>query len=101
MPRRWPITPPGWYPRHHRHAAPHAQPQGPQYPQLRCRGAPAGNGVDEAGAYAQRLAEERNLVFVHPYDDEHIIAGQGTVALEMLEEVPDLDSLVIPIGGGG
>ncbi len=60
-----------------------------------------GNGVDEAGAYARRLAEERQLVFVHPYDDERIIAGQGTIAPEMLEEVPDLDCLVIPIGGGG
>ncbi|WP_280547490.1 threonine ammonia-lyase [Halomonas sp. 11-S5] len=60
-----------------------------------------GNGVDEAGAYARRLAEERHLVFVHPYDDERIIAGQGTIAPEMLEEVPDLDCLVIPIGGGG
>ncbi|MDZ7852044.1 MAG: threonine ammonia-lyase [Halomonas sp.] len=60
-----------------------------------------GNGVDEAGAYARRLAEERHLVFVHPYDDERIIAGQGTIAPEMLEDVPDLDCLVIPIGGGG
>jgi len=60
-----------------------------------------GNGVDEAGLHARRLAKERNLVFVHPYDDERIIAGQGTIALEMLEEVPDLDCLVIPVGGGG
>ncbi|WP_108444961.1 threonine ammonia-lyase [Halomonas denitrificans] len=60
-----------------------------------------GNGVDEAGAYAQRLAEERHLVFVHPYDDPRVIAGQGTIALEMLEAEPDLDCLVIPIGGGG
>ncbi|TLF52050.1 threonine ammonia-lyase [Halomonas urmiana] len=60
-----------------------------------------GNGVDEAGAYARRLAEERHLVFVHPYDDPRVIAGQGTIAPEMLEAVPDLDCLVIPIGGGG
>ena len=60
-----------------------------------------GNGVDEAGAYAQRLAAERHLVFVHPYDDPRVIAGQGTIAPEMLEAVPDLDCLVIPIGGGG
>ncbi|MBB3189653.1 threonine ammonia-lyase [Halomonas cerina] len=60
-----------------------------------------GNGVDEAGAYAQRLAKERDLVFVHPYDDARIIAGQGTIALEMLEDVPDLECLVVPIGGGG
>ncbi len=44
---------------------------------------------------------ERKLTLVHPYDDARIIAGQGTIALEMLEDVPDLDVLVIPIGGGG
>ncbi|WP_300272662.1 threonine ammonia-lyase [Halomonas sp.] len=60
-----------------------------------------GDGVAEAGDYAHRLAAERDLVFVHPYDDERIIAGQGTIALEMLEDAPDLDALVIPIGGGG
>ena len=60
-----------------------------------------GEGVAEAGEVACRLAAEHHLVFVHPYDDERIIAGQGTIALEMLEEVPDLDALVIPIGGGG
>lgn len=60
-----------------------------------------GEGVAEAGEVAWRLAAEHQLVFVHPYDDERIIAGQGTIALEMLEEVPDLDALVIPIGGGG
>lgn len=60
-----------------------------------------GEGVAEAGEVAWRLAAEHQLVFVHPYDDERIIAGQGTIALEILEEVPDLDALVIPIGGGG
>jgi len=60
-----------------------------------------GAGVAEAGEVAHRLAAERDLVFVHPYDDERIIAGQGTIALEMLEDAPDLDVLVIPIGGGG
>ena len=47
------------------------------------------------------LVVERKLIQVHPYDDPRIIAGQGTIALEMLEDEPDLDSLVIPIGGGG
>lgn len=61
----------------------------------------AGEGVAEAGEVAHRLAEEHDLVFVHPYDDERIIAGQGTIALEMLEDMPDLECLVIPIGGGG
>ncbi len=60
-----------------------------------------GHSLDESGRYAQTLAESENLVFIHPYDDGQIIAGQGTVALEMLEANPDLDVLVIPIGGGG
>jgi threonine dehydratase len=60
-----------------------------------------GEGVSEAHARAQAIARQRGLTFVHPYDDERIIAGQGTIALEMLEEVPELDVLVVPIGGGG
>jgi threonine dehydratase len=60
-----------------------------------------GDGVSEAQARAEAIAQERGFSFVHPYDDERIIAGQGTIALEMLEEVPDLDVLVVPIGGGG
>src|SRR3984885_7817845 len=60
-----------------------------------------GETLTQAQARAETIAAERNLVWVHPYDDPHIIAGQGTIALEMLEEVPDLDMLVIPIGGGG
>src|ERR1700723_1255551 len=60
-----------------------------------------GETLAEAQARAETIAAERNLVWVHPYDDPHIIAGQGTIALEMLEDAPDLDTLVIPIGGGG
>jgi len=60
-----------------------------------------GETLKEAQARAETIAAERDLVWVHPYDDALIIAGQGTIALEMLEEVPDLDVLVIPIGGGG
>jgi threonine dehydratase len=60
-----------------------------------------GDGVSEAQARAEAIAGERGLIFVHPYDDERIMAGQGTIALEMLEQVPDLDVLVVPIGGGG
>jgi threonine dehydratase len=60
-----------------------------------------GDGVDEAGEFARTLARERGLELVHPYDDEHIIAGQGTVALEMLAAHPDLEVLVVPVGGGG
>ncbi len=60
-----------------------------------------GDTLAESAAIAQRLRAERDLVFVHPYDDEAIIAGQGTLALEMLEAAPELDTLVIPVGGGG
>ena len=60
-----------------------------------------GEGYDEASAVAARLREERDLVFVHPFNDLDVMAGQGTVALEMLEDVPDLEVLPIPIGGGG
>lgn len=60
-----------------------------------------GESVAESAVHARELAEAQNLVFVHPYDDEQIIAGQGTTAREMLEDVPHLDTLVIPIGGGG
>jgi threonine dehydratase len=60
-----------------------------------------GETVSEAQARAEEIAAARNLVWVHPYDDPRIVAGQGTIALEMLEEVPDLDVLVVPIGGGG
>ena len=56
---------------------------------------------DDAHAKACELALEEGYVFVHPFDDPQVIAGQGTVALEMLEAVPDLDMLVIPVGGGG
>ena len=61
----------------------------------------SGETLLEAQLQAEALATKRNLVWVHPYDDSHIIAGQGTIALEMLEEVPDLDVLIVPIGGGG
>ena len=60
-----------------------------------------GETVAHAQVRAEAIARERDLVWVHPYDDAHIIAGQGTIALEMLEDVPELEVLVIPIGGGG
>ncbi len=60
-----------------------------------------GENFDEAKAHAFQLADERSLVFVHPYDDEKVIAGQGTIALEMLAAQPQLDTLAIAIGGGG
>ena len=60
-----------------------------------------GNSLSQAFARAQALAAAENLVFIHPYDDPLVIAGQGTVALEFLRQVPALDVLVVPIGGGG
>ncbi len=60
-----------------------------------------GETVAEAQLRAETIARERGLTFVHPYDDPLVIAGQGTIALEMLEDAPDLDALVVPIGGGG
>ncbi len=60
-----------------------------------------GDSIADAQVRAEAMARERGLIWVHPYDDARVIAGQGTIALEMLEEMPDLDVLVIPIGGGG
>ena len=56
---------------------------------------------DEANALAQRLAAEQGLTFIHPFDDLQLIAGQGTVGLEIAEDLPDVDAVVVPIGGGG
>ena len=61
----------------------------------------AGGNYDEAYAYATEYAQKNALVFIHPFEDEVVMAGQGTIALEMLEEVPDLDIIVVPMGGGG
>ncbi|MDB5683257.1 MAG: threonine dehydratase [Sphingomonas bacterium] len=61
----------------------------------------SGERFDDAYEHALEIAVERGLTFVHPFDDPVIIAGQGTVALEMLEDAPSIDTLVIPIGGGG
>lgn len=59
------------------------------------------DSFDDAAAYAKKLSEEEGYTFIAPFDDEKIIAGQGTVALEILEEVKDIDIIVVPIGGGG
>jgi threonine dehydratase len=60
-----------------------------------------GENLFEAGRHARELAARDDLVFVHPYEDPLIIAGQGTVGLEMLAAVPDLELIVVPVGGGG
>ncbi len=60
-----------------------------------------GGSYDEAWSYAERLAEEEGRILVHPFDDPAVIAGQGTLGLELLEQVPDLDAVVVGVGGGG
>jgi threonine dehydratase len=60
-----------------------------------------GETLADAASHARSRAAADQLVFVHPYEDERVIAGQGTLGVEMLEAVPDLDALVVPIGGGG
>ena len=60
-----------------------------------------GENFDEAKAHALRVMAQRRLTLAHPYDDEKIIAGQGTIALEMLAAQPDLDVMMVPVGGGG
>src|SRR5580700_5823145 len=60
-----------------------------------------GDSYDAANEIALTLRDERGLVFVHPFDDEDVMAGQGCIALEMLEDAPDLEVLPVPIGGGG
>jgi threonine dehydratase len=60
-----------------------------------------GDSLEEASDHANGLAREEGLTFIHPYDDDLVIAGQGTVGLEMLDSVPDLEMVVVPVGGGG
>src|ERR1700751_1506126 len=60
-----------------------------------------GDGYDEAYEEARRLAEQEHLTFVHPFDDVAVIAGQGRIGIEILEQVPDVEAVVVPIGGGG
>ncbi|HET8732660.1 MAG TPA: threonine ammonia-lyase [Anaeromyxobacteraceae bacterium] len=61
----------------------------------------AGTSYDEAYLEARRMEREEGLTFVHPFDDEAIIAGQGTLGLEVMEQVPGLDAVLVPVGGGG
>jgi threonine dehydratase len=60
-----------------------------------------GEVVDDSHVHARELVEKHNYVFVHPFEDEKVIAGQGTIGLEILQALPDLDSIIVPIGGGG
>ena len=61
----------------------------------------AGTNYDEAYAHARGIQTERRLTFIHPFDDPAVIAGQGTLGLELLEQCPDMDAVVVPVGGGG
>jgi len=61
----------------------------------------AGGNYDEAYAYAIAYGQKNNLVFIHPFEDEEVMSGQGTIALEMLSEIDDLDVIIVPVGGGG
>jgi len=61
----------------------------------------AGEGYDDAAAHARRLCDASELTYVHPFDDDAVIAGQGTIGLELLDQVQHLDAVVVPIGGGG
>lgn len=58
-------------------------------------------GYDDAAAYAAKLQQETGMTFVHPFNDEEVIAGQGTIGLEILDQLPDVDAVVCPVGGGG
>ncbi len=60
-----------------------------------------GDTLDASAVAAREIADKENLTFVHPYDDPKIVAGQGTIGFEMLEDQPELDAIVVPIGGGG
>lgn len=60
-----------------------------------------GKSYDEAAARAAEIRAERDLVYVHPFDDARVMAGQGTLGLELLEQVPDVQAVVVPVGGGG
>ncbi len=61
----------------------------------------AGSCYDDAYKHAQKIAKQEGAIFIHPFDDMDVIVGQGTVALEILEEIPDIDIILCPIGGGG
>ncbi len=60
-----------------------------------------GDNFDSSVNETLRLAKEKNMTFIHPFDDVAVVAGQGTVGLEMMEQIPDLDAIIVPIGGGG
>jgi threonine dehydratase len=60
-----------------------------------------GQDFDEAYAYARSLQEQRGAVLIHAFDDPAVVAGQGTVGLEIVEQLPEVEAVVVPVGGGG
>jgi threonine dehydratase len=60
-----------------------------------------GSGYDDAAERAAEIAEETRAIYVHPFDDDEVMAGQGTIGLELLEQLPELDAVIVPVGGGG
>ncbi|MCI8713551.1 MAG: pyridoxal-phosphate dependent enzyme, partial [Ruminococcus sp.] len=60
-----------------------------------------GEGYDEACKYAVKLAEERGCTFIHPFNDLDVVTGQGTIAMEIIQELPTVDYILVPVGGGG
>ncbi len=61
----------------------------------------SGSNYDDAYAYAKAYELEHNMVFIHPFEDDEVIAGQGTIALDILDKADDLDAIIVPVGGGG
>lgn len=61
----------------------------------------AGKSYDEASEGAEKLQVERGLTMIHPFDDPYVIAGQGTIGLELIEDLPEIDSVIVPLSGGG
>ncbi len=61
----------------------------------------SGDAFDDACEYARQLAEERDMTFIHPFDDEDVAVGQGTIAMEIIKELPTVDYILVPVGGGG
>ena len=88
--------------RHHRDAGEHALQQGQAYARFRRHRDPGWPRPERGRCRGARASPtEQGLTFIHPYDDTAVIAGQGTLGLEMLEDVPQLDTLIVPVGGGG
>ena len=102
MRKGWRFTRRGWVSCPNRYAAAHAAGKGFCDTRLWRRGHPAWAPTTTRPAKRRRaLQQEKQLTFIHPFDDDEVIAGQGTIGLEVLEQLPEVDAIVVPIGGGG